>query len=75
MPQELPLFRHHRERPYSGWARNGGVLTGPNSPSSVWSDRGSYRLPNTRLSLTVTKSINTAIIVVDLPRMKGVNLG
>ena len=53
----------------------GGVLTGPNSPSSVWSDRGSYRLPNTRLSLTVTKSINTAIIVVDLPRMKGVNLG
>jgi hypothetical protein len=53
----------------------GGALTGPTSPSSVWSDRGSYRLPNTRLSLTVTKSINTAIIIVDLPRMKGVSVG
>jgi hypothetical protein len=32
-------------------------------------------MPNSRLTLTVQKSINSVIIVVDLPQMSGVNVG
>jgi hypothetical protein len=56
-----------------GGSEGGSGLTG--STSSWGSGLESYRLPNSRLSLSVTKSINTAIIIVDLARMKGVSVG
>lgn len=52
----------------------GGAI-GPGSFSAAGNGVGGYRMPNSRLSLTVTKSINSAIIIVDLTRMKGVNVG
>jgi hypothetical protein len=58
----------------SGGGSMGGT-TGPAAPSAAGADWGTFRMPNSRLSLTVTKSINTAIIIVDLPRMKDVNVG
>jgi hypothetical protein len=57
-----------------GSATMGGV-TGIPSPSAAGTDWGSYRMPNSRLSLTVTKNINSVIIIVDLPQMSGVNVG
>jgi hypothetical protein len=50
----------------------GGTL-GPVT-SAAYTDWPSNRLPNSHLSLTVSKSINTAVIVVDRARMKGVNV-
>ena len=52
-----------------------GGLTGIPSPSAAGADWGSYRMPNSRLSYTVTKNINSVIIVIDLPQMNGVNVG
>jgi hypothetical protein len=52
-----------------------GGAFGPGALSGAGTGIGGYRMPNSRLSLTVTKSINTAIIIVDTTRMKGINVG
>ena len=52
-----------------------GGAFGPGQLSGAGTGLGGYRMPNSRLSLTVTKSINSAVIIVDLTRMKGVNVG
>jgi hypothetical protein len=58
-----------------GSGTSGGGVTGLPSPSAAGSASGSYRMPNSRLTLTVQKNINSVIIVVDLPQMSGVNVG
>jgi hypothetical protein len=60
---------------FTGGSPSSGGVTGTPSPSAAGANWGSLRMPNSRLTLTATKSISTAIIVVDLPRMKGVNMG
>jgi hypothetical protein len=60
---------------FTGGSGTMGGVTGMPSPSAVGADGGGFRMPNSRLTLTATKFINTAIIVVDLPRMKGINVG
>jgi hypothetical protein len=52
----------------------GGAI-GPGSFTGAGDGVRGYKMPNSRLSLTVTKSINSAVIIVDLTRMKGVNVG
>ena len=51
------------------------AVTGTSSPSAKAADWPSARLPNSRLTYTVSKSIYTAIIAVDLHRMNNVNIG
>jgi hypothetical protein len=51
----------------------GGTL-GIANPALL-ADWPTNRLPNSRLTLAVTKSINTAIIIVDRNRVVGVNMG
>jgi hypothetical protein len=51
------------------------AVSGMNSPSAAGTDWPTARLPNSHLSYSAAKSIDTAVITVDLPRMKGVNLG
>ena len=51
----------------------GGVLGG--SPSASLAELPVNRLPNSRLSYAVHRSIRTAIVMVDLARVKRINLG
>jgi hypothetical protein len=60
---------------FTGGSPSMGGVAGAASPSTAGSNWGSFRMPNSRLSLAATKSINTAIIIVDLPRTTGVNVG
>ena len=56
-----------------GASMGGGVGTG--SSSAAIGDYPTDRLPNSRLSRSAVRSIHTAIIIVDLARIKSVNLG
>jgi hypothetical protein len=58
----------------SGGASMGG-LVGTGSSSAAMGDLPTGRLPNSRLSRSAVRSIYTAIIIVDLARIKSVNLG
>jgi hypothetical protein len=49
-------------------------ISGTGAPSAATTGYKTARLPNSRLSYSGFKAINTAIIAVDLPRMNGVNM-
>jgi hypothetical protein len=51
----------------------GGVLGG--SPSASLAELPVNRLPNSRLSYAVHRSIHTAVVMVDLARVKHINMG
>jgi hypothetical protein len=51
------------------------AITGSSSPSGAVGDYPVLPSSNSRLSYSSSRSIDTAIIAVDIPRMKGVNLG
>jgi hypothetical protein len=51
------------------------TITGSSSPSGAVSGYPVLPSSNSRLSYSSGRSIDTAIIAVDIPRMKGVNLG
>ncbi len=57
----------------SGGASMGGAISG--SSSAAMSNWPTARLPNSRLSRSAVRSIYTAIIIVDLARIKSINLG
>jgi hypothetical protein len=50
-------------------------VTGSTMPSAALSDYPTYRSPNSRLSYSAHRGIETSIIAVDIRRMSGVNLG
>jgi hypothetical protein len=56
----------------SGGASMGGAVGSSSAAMSNWP---TARLPNSRLSRSAVRSIYTAIIIVDLARIKSVNLG
>jgi hypothetical protein len=58
----------------SGGASMGGAV-GTGSSSAAMANWPTARLPNSHLSRSAVRSIYTAIIIVDLARMKDVNLG
>ena len=56
----------------SGGGAYGGTST---SGASGASASGTYRMSNSRLTLTMQKNISSVIIVIDLPQMSGVKMG
>ena len=54
----------------SGGGAYGGTNASAGAPAS-----GTYRMSNSRLTLTMQKNINSVIIVIDLPQMSGVKVG
>jgi hypothetical protein len=57
---------------FSGGVSMGGGVVGGSSAGAL--DWQTDRLPNSHFSRSAVRSINTAIIIVDLPRIKSVNV-
>jgi hypothetical protein len=51
------------------------AVTGGSAPSAALSEYPTFRSPNSRLSYSALRAIDTSIIAVDIRRMSGVNLG